>query len=265
MSAASKLPPAGANYNTGNDRFNAEAAAWDSNPFVNDASQKASEAILKRFPELQQTKDSSNGYNVLEIGCGTGLLTLLLAPYTRQYVAVDAAEGMINVLKEKVADGKRSSNILPVAALLEDPEDARLPPSDPNNTQSERQKFDLITSHLVLHHIPSLKPILTTMLGCLKPGTGRVALTDFEDTGPEAKRFHSKSKMEGVERHGIPRTWMKDLMEEVGFVDVKVEEGWRMEKRVERFEGEYGDAKKPSEGQGEIAVFPFLLCEGRRP
>jgi hypothetical protein len=49
----------------------------------------------------------------------------------------------------------------------------------------------------------------------LKKG-GSVALTDFEDFGPGAKRFHPKAKMDGVERHGIKRDWMTGLMEKVG-------------------------------------------------
>ncbi len=41
----------------GNDRFNAEAAAWDSNPDVHRASDGARDAILARFPQLQKHKD----------------------------------------------------------------------------------------------------------------------------------------------------------------------------------------------------------------
>ena len=42
----------------GNDRFNAEAAAWDSNPDVHRASDEALKAILKQYPELQKQKDA---------------------------------------------------------------------------------------------------------------------------------------------------------------------------------------------------------------
>lgn len=265
MSAASKLSSA---TNSGNARFNAEAAAWDANPFVHEASKHACKALLERFPALQLNADPQNsqGLDVLEIGCGTGLLSLELAPYTRQLVAVDAAEGMIEVLKRKLqssnTNGQPPSNVIPVAALLEDPEDTRLPPSD--SGQNGTLKYDLIISHLVLHHIPDVKGVLTTMLGCLKPG-GSVALTDFEDFGPEAKRFHSKAKMEGVERHGIPRTWTEGLLKEVGFREVKVEVAFTMKKKVERFEGEFGEKGKASEeGQGEVAEFPFLICMGKR-
>src|SRR5271156_2297249 len=71
MATASSLP-----QGSGNDRFNAEAAAWDSNPLVHQASKAAFEAIMARFPQLQLTGESAgeDGFDVLEIGCGTGLL-----------------------------------------------------------------------------------------------------------------------------------------------------------------------------------------------
>jgi SAM-dependent methyltransferase len=160
-----------------------------------------------------------------------------MAPYVRRIVAIDAAEGMIEVLRGKLKQPDAPRNITPVAVLLEDPEDPHLPPATAGSgADGPRVKFDLILSHLVLHHIPDLKAVLTTMLGCLKPG-GSVALTDFEDFGPEARRFHPHAKMAGVERHGINQEGMTMLMEEVGFKNVKVERAWAMKKQVEMYEG----------------------------
>jgi hypothetical protein len=72
-------------------------------------------------------------------------------------------------------------------------------------------------------------------------------LTDFENFGPEAKKFHSQDKMEGVERHGIARQEMEKLMVGAGFVDVRVEEAFTMDKPVE---------------SGGSMKFPFLICLG---
>ena len=49
------------------------------------------------------------------------------------------------------------------------------------------------------------------------------------------------------------------------FVDVRVEVGWKMDKSVERFEGEFGDRGRAGEGQGEVMQFPFLVCMGKKP
>lgn len=248
---------------SGNDRFNAEAAAWDANPDVHRASDGALQAIIEAFPSLSS---STNSTRVLEIGCGTGLLSLRLAPYVASILAIDAAQGMIDALTQKLARSENEgirAKIQPLCVMLEDPEDKRLPPADASRPEGPREKYDLITSHLVLHHIADLAAVLRTMYGCLRPG-GQVALTDYEDFGPEARKFHPESKMFGVERHGIDAKWFAGLMAEAGFVDVDVQPRWTMEKEVERVPGEWGE-KKPENGR-EFATmgFPFLLCRGRK-
>ncbi|KAI9041087.1 class I SAM-dependent methyltransferase [Aspergillus affinis] len=251
---------------TGNARFNDEAATWDLNPSVQESTRLAFqtlEPIIRKLSLAQQDPTNVNAdalstplLDVLEVGCGTGLLTTRLAPLVRSVVAVDTADGMIDMLKAKVANASASDlgNIIPVCKLLVDPEDQTLPAQDSSDPHGPRQKFDLVLSHLVMHHVPDLRAFLGTLLGCLKPG-GRVVLTDFEDFGPEAIKFHPKAKLEGVERHGIQRVWMEGLMRDVGFQDVKVEVGWGLEKKVTGWE---------SEEEGKIMVFPFLVCEGVR-
>lgn len=259
---------------TGNDRFNAEAAAWDANPDVHRASDGALQAILAAYPALNSPESDDSDTKkpeVLEIGCGTGLLSLRLAPYVRSILAIDAAQGMIDALAVKLQRAESAGardKITPLCVMLEDPEDARLPPAGGGGGGGTgRKKFDLVTSHLVLHHIADVRGVLATMLGCLRPGTGEVALTDFEDFGPDARKFHPEAKMFGVERHGIKADWFAGLMREVGFVDVDVSPKWTMQKEVERFPGEWGGGgleKRPEVG-AEVMGFPFLLCRGRRP
>ena len=47
------------------------------------------------------------------------------------------------------------------------------------------------------------------------------------------------------------------------FVDVRVEVGWKMDKSVEKFEGEF-EGGRPGDGQGETIEFPFLVCMGKK-
>ncbi|KAE8150338.1 S-adenosyl-L-methionine-dependent methyltransferase [Aspergillus avenaceus] len=240
-----------------NKRFNAEAANWDNNPSVQEATRLAYETLRPLVNSLSETKvtASGSGLDVLEVGCGTGLLTTRVAPLVREIVAVDTADGMIEMLKSKTTGPDSPRNIVPICKLLEDPEDPVLPSDDEGSSAGGRRKFDLILSHLVLHHIPDVKSFLQMLLACLRPG-GRVALTDFEDFGPEAIKFHPKSKLEGVERHGIPRQWMVDLLHEVGFQQVNVSVGWMLEKEIEGWD---------DESHGKTIQFPFLVCEGVRP
>ena len=295
--SALKSHQSSTNRSANDARFNAEALTWDSNPFVNAASQHAFDFLTKHFsPHLNETDPQ---WTNLELGCGTGLLSLKMAPVCKVVVAVDAAEGMINVLRKKVEGADLKDRIIPVAVLLEDPEDPALPAtsffpfsvatSDPNpaasangdpsthETGSPRLKYDLVTSQLVLHHIPTepLRSLLHTMYALLRPnGASWVALTDFEHTGPRSRRFHPRAKMDGVERDGVEPREMEGWLREAGFVDVRVVSGaWVMDKRVELWEGEFegvgrdgekGEIREKEE-MGEIQHFPFVCCLGRRP
>jgi SAM-dependent methyltransferase len=159
--------------------------------------------------------------------------------------AVDTAEGMIKALRTKLAAQTDASNINPVCAVLEDPDDPKIQDTD---SAEPPKRFDLVISHLVLHHIPSLLDILKTMWGTLKTG-GCVALTDFENFGPEAMQFHPQQKLEGVERHGITKQEMESLLKQARFINVEVKEAWRMPKETER---------------GGSLDFPFLICMGSK-
>jgi len=95
--------------------------------------------------------------------------------------------------------------------------------------------------------------ILATLLGCLKPG-GVLAVTDYQDFGPEAVAFHPRSKREGVERHGIKKAEVEELLVGAGFNEVSAVEAFVLGKEVE---AEYG---KPAREMD----FPFLLCLGTK-
>lgn len=242
-----------------NNRFNAEAVAWDSNPDVHTASALALKAILYANPQIKQRGLVLDG---LEIGCGTGLLSFMIAPYLGSLTAVDSAQGMIDAFTIKLNGRPDITNVRPVCALLEDPDDEvlRIHPHHIGKTDGlPPRRFDLIISHLVLHHIPSLPAIFKTMYGCLKSG-GYISLTDYEDFGPEARRFHPEAKMQGVERHGIPRLQVKEMLIEARFVDVSVTTAFNMEKYVEASPG-----AGVIRGEGGTKMrFPFLMCWGRK-
>ena len=93
MLAIVELPKRGSKHDlAGDGQFNAEAAIWDNNPGLHALLAEANKAIVKKILEMA---DSSGSLNVLEIGCGTSLLTLLMAPRVKSITAVDAALGMI--------------------------------------------------------------------------------------------------------------------------------------------------------------------------
>ncbi|KAB2574646.1 hypothetical protein DBV05_g6707 [Lasiodiplodia theobromae] len=254
---------------SGTDRFNAEAAAWDSNPVTVRSSELAYEALLRHVPALTK-EDSNQTLDVLEIGCGTGLLSTRLAPHVRTLLGVDLAGGMVAAFNAKVsAAANQLTNLTAIETLLTSPDQPEVqsaartllshsanPPSSAPAADEEPIRWHLLTSHLTLHHIPQLAPFLATCHASLRPG-GLIALTDFEAVGPESVLFHPASKRADVERHGIDRGEIARLAREAGFVDVSVETAFVLEKEIE----------DPSEGVagGRTRVgFPFLVVLGRR-
>ena len=123
-----------------------------------------------------------------------------------------------------------------VIKLLEDPDDPIL----------EGAKFDFALMHLTLHHVPDMLPLVKTLKGTLKPG-GQLLLSDFENTGEAAKRFHPESKWYDVERHGIKRSEMEEILTGAGLQNITVEESFSLPKTVET---------------GEKQDFPFILGIG---
>ncbi|KAE8853321.1 hypothetical protein HRS9122_00313 [Pyrenophora teres f. teres] len=246
------------NQEINNARFSKEALEWDSNKKHLESTQAALAAIQKYVPAFKDGRNKD--LDVLEIGCGTGLLSFMLAPHVRSLIGVDTASGMISAFDTKLADLKTSHpNLIAVNHYLTHPDEhelqsaAALLATQRGETAEPpySYRFDLIVSHLTLHHIPSMSDILATMMKCLKPG-GVVALTDYEDFGPEAVPFHPVEKRAGVERHGIKKAEMEELLLGTGFNEVKVEEAFVLRKEVEAEEG------RPAREMD----FPFLMCFG---
>ncbi|KAF2188964.1 S-adenosyl-L-methionine-dependent methyltransferase [Zopfia rhizophila CBS 207.26] len=249
-----------ASLEVNNLRFNAEAAAWDSNQKHVESVEKAYDAIKRYVPAFAD--GSSKNLDVLEIGCGTGLLSFKLAPHVRSLVGVDTADGMISAFNQKVAalPNPEKANLAAVNVVVQEADDvhvqgaaAALATRRGESGHDAPYRFDLIVSHLTLHHIPSMPAILATLFQCLKPG-GRIALTDYEDYGPEAIAFHPASKRPGVERHGLKKEEIEMIIDGTGFNEVKVEKAFVLNKEVE------AEGGKPVREMD----FPFLICLGQR-
>lgn len=188
------------------------------------------------------------------------MLSYTLAPHVRALVGVDTADGMIAAFNTKLSDIS-NPNLCTINHFLTNPDSPELQgacaalATRRGEESNPPYRFDLVVSHLTLHHIPSMPEIFRTMYDCLKPG-GAVALTDYEDFGREAIRFHPESKRPGVERHGIKVDEAQEVMLGTGFSEVRVEEAFVLMKEVDDEEGmEKLDAEMS---------FPFLILSGVR-
>lgn len=144
----------------GNERFNDEAADWDKNPAVQEATRLAFDTLEPIIQTLsdEKRKSSGTGLNVLEVGCGTGLLTLRVAPLVNEIIAIDPAHGMIEMLKAKTKAinaeedelRKPTIQVLPVCQLLEDPDDPLLPPLKISPTPRDHGGNSILSSRIWL-------------------------------------------------------------------------------------------------------------------
>ena len=79
--------------------FDQSAATWDNEPRRIALMKDVGEAILR---EARPTKDM----DILDYGCGTGLVSLLLLPHIRSVTGADNSTGMLEVLNQKISDGR---------------------------------------------------------------------------------------------------------------------------------------------------------------
>lgn len=117
--------------------------------------------------ELLELAAPAPGEQVLDVGCGPGTLAIAMKSRVAagEVYGIDASSEMIEVAKEKAAKAGSKTDFQ--VALIE-----ALPFPDAS--------FDLVTSSLMLHHLPDdlVKKGLEQVRRVLKPG-GRFTVMDF--------------------------------------------------------------------------------------
>lgn len=155
---------------------------------------------------------------ILEIGCGTGYFTQLLAEtYPKaQITAIDLAENMIREAKEQVEEDN-------VEFVLADAE---------NLSYFAKESFDLIVSNATIHWLQSPSNLLEGTMKLLKPGGSFISTALGPDTFLELRSsFQYIEKGLGIEPtdHLIPLPSMKDWftqLEKAGFEKTEMEDHW---------------------------------------
>jgi len=174
--------------------FDKEAAAWDEHPARVQLAGDVTAAISRQVV-------LSADMDVLDFGCGTGLVTLRLAPLVKSITGVDSSRGMLNVLVAKVA----KQDVTNVRTLLLDLEAG----------DALSDEYDLIVSNMTLHHIREVGPLLARFYKAISPG-GHLCLCDLDlDDG----LFHDDNQ--GVFHPGFDRAILRRVFMDAGFEDVR--------------------------------------------
>ena len=188
--------------------FDERARDWDT-PERQARAEIVAAAIGDAVPLAPDTR-------AIDIGSGTGLLGIALAPHVGEVVLADPSAGMLEVANEKL-NAAGPANVRAVRFdLVTDP-----PPGDP---------FDLVVSMLVLHHLEDTAAALAAIARLLKPG-GRLALADLDT---EDGTFHS-ADAEGIHHLGFDRSQLDGLARAAGFTDVEFRTATTIEDEGRRY------------------------------
>lgn len=176
--------------------FDQSAATWDSEPRRIALMKDVGEAILQH---AKPTKDM----DVLDYGCGTGLVSLFLLPHVRSVTGADNSPGMLEVLSQKIADGGIENMKVIRLNLEQDP----LPD----------ERYHLIVTSMTMHHVADTGKVVQAFHDLLHPD-GKVCIADL-DTEPGV--FHPPEAAESVHHHGFDREWLKDQLAAAGFTNAQ--------------------------------------------
>ena len=147
------------------NEFDIKAAEWDRNPMHWDRSEAIANEIKRMIP-------LNTGMKVLEYGAGTGITSFLLKDHVKEITLMDNSSEMVSVMTDKIKTSKvKNLNVL----------NFNLEHSDYKN-----DRFDLIFTQMVLHHVADIDLIISRFKKLLNTG-GYLAIADLY---PEDGSFH---------------------------------------------------------------------------
>lgn len=174
--------------------FDKEAVSWDEQPGRVKLAKDIAQAISQHIPLTHEM-------DIMDFGCGTGLLSVELQPFVRSITGVDSSQGMLDIFNAKIA----KLNLDNVNTLLVD--------LDKGDTLTG--KYDLVASSMTFHHIKEIKPLIAEFYKMTRPG-GYLCIADLDlDQG----QFHSDNT--GVFHFGFDRVALRKFSTEAGFVNVR--------------------------------------------
>lgn len=142
--------------------FDNKAAEWDLNPMHLDRSLAIAKEIIKLVPLDKDMR-------ALEYGAGTGITSFMLKDYVKEIVLMDNSVEMVRVTNDKIRSSK-ARNLKALNFNLE-------------TDEYKDDKFDLIFTQMVLHHIIDTDNIIKKFYRLLKPGSYLVIADLYEEDG----------------------------------------------------------------------------------
>lgn len=175
--------------------FDAEAATWDDDP----GHEKRQVAVALA---IEEAVDLDPTMSAVDVGGGTGRLSILLADRVGSAVVTDPSAGMVEVARERIEAAGLSDRLRAVQADL--------------TTDRLDGSYDVVWSSMALHHVHDLDALLRSVAALLVDG-GRLAIADLdEDPGGD---FHA-DKVDFDGHHGFDRDRLAQQLARAGFADI---------------------------------------------
>lgn len=173
--------------------FDEKALTWDDDPAKVERASIVAAQIVEAVAPNATTR-------LLEYGAGTGLVAQALAPHVGPITLADPSQGMREAMARKVAAGTL-------------PHGSRIWSTRLGEEPTPDERFDLVVSVQVLHHVESLQPLLAAFAEVTEAG-GHLCICDLES---EDGSFHG----EGFGgHHGFDRDSLGAQITAAGFADV---------------------------------------------
>ena len=176
-------------------RFDDEAATWD-----DDAGHEERQLAVAKA--IAESVELDPGMSALDVGAGTGRLSILLSDRVGSVVVTDPSAGMVQVAQERIEAAGLGDRLRAVRVdLTTDPLDGA---------------YDVVWSSMALHHVQDLDGLLRSVAGLLVDG-GRLAVADL-DQDPDGAFHAGKVDFDG--HHGFDRQRLAEQLTAAGFGDV---------------------------------------------
>lgn len=197
--------------------FDDVSTQWDTSERIERAAIIAHE--IRKFIPLEQYK------NILEFGCGTGLLSFYLRHETSHFTLLDASMGMIEVVKQKI-ETQHATNFTAIHGDLSSP-------------ALQDESFDVIYSSMSLHHVADIEHV-GKRFGELLQAHGYLCIIDLTE---EDGAFHQGEQ----DFHGHHGFNVKTLAETLSHYGLRYEDA------------EIFYHGKKNKGTHEVAYSLFIL------
>jgi ubiquinone/menaquinone biosynthesis C-methylase UbiE len=201
-------------------RFDDQAATWDDDP-----GHEARQVAVARA--IEGAVSLSPPMSAVDVGGGTGRLSILLADRVGSVVVTDPSAGMVRVARERIEEAGLSDRLRAVQADL--------------TTDRLEGVYDVVWSSMALHHVQDLDGLLRSVADLLVAG-GRLAIADL-DEDPEGAFHADKVDFDG--HHGFARPRLAEQLARAGFADVS-----------------FVDATTILKGEREFGVFLCTATKG---